>query len=599
MDQIRLTGIRAAGRHGVLDFEHERAQTFVVDATLSLDLSVAGRTDDLHDTVDYGAIAKGIVAIIEGEHVDLIEKLADRIATMILGYSAVARVQVTVHKPNAPIVVPFDDVSVTVERSRETVSRQSQSHAQDPDGASAGVRGEGRCHCAGHSADDEDFRNPADRADQGVVCGAGDDYAADTANVARPVHHVVIALGGNQGDVAATLRDAVRCIDGLPSTQVTGVSPLYRTDAWGMPAGTAEFLNAVVSVNTKLSAEELLRGLQRIEAEHGRVRTDHWTSRTLDLDIIDFDGMRSDDPDLTLPHPRAWQRAFVLGPWLALEPDAELGGAHAGSVAQLLHEASDRDHIDEISDDWMVGGTASRDTSSPGTADNATYGAMRGHAANAADGVNIDDARGVRDGARGADSEDARNAVADTTANTEASLPEGTAASRAIAAASAQSRPASRRAVISLDSPSIGAENQFRRAIAAIDNIPGNQVEGISPLYHVSQLDGLPDKMAAVIQIFTRMDARDVIASLGAIEESIGDGLDLDLVDMEGVHCDEPDCKVPWPTAHKRAAVLAPWLDMDPDAHLDGDPVSFLLAMAPDTAQVGFLTDNWIIGDTL
>ncbi len=105
--------------------------------------------------------------------------------------------------------------------------------------------------------------------------------------------------------------------------------------------------------------------------------------------------------------------------------------------------------------------------------------------------------------------------------------------------------------------------------------------------------------MAAVIQIFTRMDARDVIASLGAIEESIGDGLDLDLVDMEGVHCDEPDCKVPWPTAHKRAAVLAPWLEMDPDAHLDGDPVSFLLAMAPDTAQVGFLTDNWIIGDTL
>ncbi len=76
MDQIRLTGIRATGKHGVLDFEHERAQTFVVDATLFLDLAAAGRSDDLNDTVDYGAIAKGIVAIIEGEHVDLIEKLA-------------------------------------------------------------------------------------------------------------------------------------------------------------------------------------------------------------------------------------------------------------------------------------------------------------------------------------------------------------------------------------------------------------------------------------------------------------------------------------------------------------------------------------------
>ena len=180
MDQIRLTGIRAAGKHGVLDFEHERAQTFVVDATLSLDLAPAGRSDALDDTVDYGAIAKGIVAIIEGEHADLIERLAARIADMILQYPAVQRAEVTVHKPNAPIVVPFDDVSVTVERFRETGRAES----------------------------------------------------ADT-------HHAIIAMGGNQGDVLSTLRDAVRCIDGLDSTQVTGISPLYRTDAWGMPDGNA------------------------------------------------------------------------------------------------------------------------------------------------------------------------------------------------------------------------------------------------------------------------------------------------------------------------------------------------------------------------
>ena len=73
----------------------------------------------------------------------------------------------------------------------------------------------------------------------------------------------------------------------------------------------------------------------------------------------------------------------------------------------------------------------------------------------------------------------------------------------------------------------------------------------------------------------------------------------IDLIDMEGVECDEPDCKVPWPTARNHAAVLAPWLDMDPDARLGKDPVSFLLAMAPDAAQVGLLTDNWIIGGTL
>lgn len=504
MDQIRLTGVRAVGKHGVLDFEHERAQTFVVDATLFLDLAPAGHSDDLHDTVDYGAIAKGIVAIIEGDHVDLIEKLADRIASMILEYPAVAQTQVTVHKPSAPIVVPFDDVSVTVERSRETASAASQ------------------------------------------------------------VHHAVIAMGGNQGDMVATLRDAVRSIDGLASTQVTGVSPLYRTDAWGMPDGTPEFHNAVVSVNTRLSALELLRGLQRIEADHGRVRTDHWTSRTLDLDIIDFDGQESQDPDLTLPHPRAWQRAFVLGPWLALEPDAELTGDHAGSVAQLLHESTDRDHIDEIADDWMVGGSVG-----DGIADHAD------------DTDNADD---MGESYSAIDASD---------------LPEGTAAAKAAASASVQSGPASRRAVISLDSPSTKAEQQFRMAIVALDGIPGNQVEGISPLYHVSQLDGLPDKMAAVMQISTRMGARDLIETLGNVEASISGDLDLDLIDMEGVTCDEPDCKVPWPTARNHAAVLAPWLDMDPDARLGKDPVSFLLAMAPDTAQVGLLTDNWIIGGEL
>ena len=150
-----------------------------------------------------------------------------------------------------------------------------------------------------------------------------------------------------------------------------------------------------------------------------------------------------------------------------------------------------------------------------------------------------------------------------------------------------------------MDSASSDAENQFRRAIVAVDGLPGNQVEGISPLYHVSQVDDLPDKMAAVMQISTRMSARELIGALESVESSISPDLDLDLVDMEGVVSDEPDCKVPWPSAREHASVLAPWFDMDPDARLGRDPVAFLLAVAPDAAQVGMLTDNWIIGDTL
>ncbi|OZG61250.1 2-amino-4-hydroxy-6- hydroxymethyldihydropteridin e pyrophosphokinase [Bifidobacterium lemurum] len=154
---------------------------------------------------------------------------------------------------------------------------------------------------------------------------------------------------------------------------------------------------------------------------------------------------------------------------------------------------------------------------------------------------------------------------------------------------------ASRRAVISLDSVSQRAESIFRAAIVAIDGIPGNQVEGISPLYHVSGVTG-PDAMAAVIQITTRMSARELIGVLGAVEASHEGAVDLDLVDMEGVRSDEPDCRVPWPSAREHAGVLAPWLDMDPDAELGGDPVSFLLAMAPDAGFVGMLSDNWILG---
>ncbi|GAB3712396.1 dihydroneopterin aldolase [Mariniluteicoccus flavus] len=117
-DRITLTGIEAFGRHGV--FEHERAdgQRFRVDATLWLDLGPAGESDDLVDTVDYGGVAQAIVADVERDPLDLIEALAARIARTCLTDARVREVEVTVHKPMAPVDVPFDDIAVTVRRSR-------------------------------------------------------------------------------------------------------------------------------------------------------------------------------------------------------------------------------------------------------------------------------------------------------------------------------------------------------------------------------------------------------------------------------------------------------------------------------------------------
>lgn len=117
-DRITLTGVGGFGRHGVFDHERENGQEFLVDATLWLDLAPAGRSDQVSDTLDYGAVATAIAAEIEGEPVNLIETLAARIADRCLADERVRQVEVTVHKPMAPVDVPFADIAVTVTRSR-------------------------------------------------------------------------------------------------------------------------------------------------------------------------------------------------------------------------------------------------------------------------------------------------------------------------------------------------------------------------------------------------------------------------------------------------------------------------------------------------
>jgi dihydroneopterin aldolase len=117
-DRIALTGLRARGRHGVFDFERERGQDFVVDVVLELDLGKAAASDDVADTVHYGELAGALVAVVEGEPVNLIETLADRLAGVCLADARVAAATVTVHKPQAPIPHEFADVAVTIGRSR-------------------------------------------------------------------------------------------------------------------------------------------------------------------------------------------------------------------------------------------------------------------------------------------------------------------------------------------------------------------------------------------------------------------------------------------------------------------------------------------------
>jgi dihydroneopterin aldolase len=117
-DRIELIGLRARGRHGVFAAERRDGQEFVVDVALEVDVSVAAASDELADTVDYGVLAQGLAAVIEGEPVNLLETLAERLAAVCLADERVAAATLTVHKPHAPIPLDFADVGVTIRRGR-------------------------------------------------------------------------------------------------------------------------------------------------------------------------------------------------------------------------------------------------------------------------------------------------------------------------------------------------------------------------------------------------------------------------------------------------------------------------------------------------
>lgn len=147
---------------------------------------------------------------------------------------------------------------------------------------------------------------------------------------------VVLALGSNLGDRQDILQGCVDAIAGIPEVQVMAVSPVYETVPVGGPP-QPDYLNAVLLACTSLPSRALLDRLHEVEAAFERVRVVRWGPRTLDIDIIAVEGETSDDPELTLPHPRAHERAFVLAPWHDVDPGAAIGGH--GTVAALLAAA--------------------------------------------------------------------------------------------------------------------------------------------------------------------------------------------------------------------------------------------------------------------
>lgn len=297
VDEIRLTGLRVRGHHGVFEHEKRDGQEFVIDAVLRRDLTRPAASDALADTVDYGTLADTLATIVAGPPYDLIEALAGALVEACLQVCEDA--EVTVHKPEAPIAHAFADVAVTLRRTRAEAVGTSQ-----PDAASGAV--------------------------------PGTDAGSDEQTL-----RAVVSLGANLGDAEAALQDAVHALTLHPRIDVVGSSPIYVT----APVGGIEqpdFHNAAVLVETSLPPRELLAVCQGIEVAAGRTREVRWGPRTLDLDLIAAHDARTgaavthEDAVLTLPHPRAAERAFVLAPWADLDPDASLTTAAGPQPVRAL-----------------------------------------------------------------------------------------------------------------------------------------------------------------------------------------------------------------------------------------------------------------------
>jgi dihydroneopterin aldolase/2-amino-4-hydroxy-6-hydroxymethyldihydropteridine diphosphokinase len=308
-DRIELRGLRLTAAHGVLPEEHGRAQPFELDVDIEADLAVAGRSDALADTVDYGAVVRAISAEMGGVHADLIERLAERVVGVVFAVAGpiATHVTVTVRKLRPPVPVDLATAAVTITRRRPGLEES----AAEPTVVEASS-----LEPIGNIATGEPLLR--------VLTGEAGRRA-------------FLSLGSNLGDRRQYLADAIA---GLPD--VVAVSPVYESDPVGGPPDQGRYLNAVVELHTTHGPHALLEAARRAEAGAGRVREEHWGPRTLDVDVLLVGDLTVDDGDeLIVPHPRMWERAFVLVPLADLAPEIAEAPLEAigGRVAAGLRSA--------------------------------------------------------------------------------------------------------------------------------------------------------------------------------------------------------------------------------------------------------------------
>ncbi len=256
-DQIRIDGLVVTTTVGALPHEREIPQPIRIDLAVDVDLRDAGSSDELDHTVNYGLVSERVARAVREAKDVLLERLAERVADVVMAFGRVDGVEVTITKLRPPIPEQVDTTSVRIHRSRRDI----------------GLSG--------------------------------------------PVEHTVtVALGSNLGDRLRVLRSA---LDQLGDVRET--SSVFETAPVGGPDGQGPYLNMVVVVSTPLDPFAFLRRCQRIEEHALRQRVERWGPRTLDVDVLFFDDMTISSPDLVVPHPRYAERRFVLAPLAEVAPE--------------------------------------------------------------------------------------------------------------------------------------------------------------------------------------------------------------------------------------------------------------------------------------
>ncbi|MFD4993724.1 2-amino-4-hydroxy-6-hydroxymethyldihydropteridine diphosphokinase [Cellulosimicrobium cellulans] len=558
-DRIRLTGLSATGHHGVFEHEKVEGQLFRADVVLHLDTRAAASGDDLDQTVSYSGVAEDVVAVLAGSPADLVETVAERIAATILTHDEVVAVDVAVHKPQAPITVPFEDVEVVIRRDRVVVpvvaplSRRSEQHgswdAQPVAPIPVGSVAPALIHGVGDAPVAEERVELAPAPDvmpPSIPPGTG------AIPVEPPSPESEHEVAGDSSDLDDE-RDATREAPAVPGP----AAPAHEEPTAAVPAPEAPApapYDALLEASAPPApAEPSAEGLPG--AAPAPVPTP----------------AEPPAPEQPGPVPAA-------GPLAEHEPEPVHDQAPAASAEPLPAPFAEQ---------------AYEPTYQPtheGQDDAAPEVPVAAASAEAA----------------------ASDAGAPVSSSEEPAAP--VAAEEEIPAPPVEHDrmddvPAGFVEVVLALGANLGdAQQTLRDTITDLDRISGLEITEVSPLARTAAVGGpdQPDFLNTVLLARTRLSARDLLHACQAVEQAHGRvrderwgprTLDVDLIVYGTLTAVADDLELPHPRAHERAFVLEPWSQIDPDAvlpGLGGGPVAALAATAPDRGGIRWLALDWL-----